>query len=123
MSLCKSVLNGSQNIGMENDPFVFEENSIDYKDMTYVQIEEKLAELKELDDRYEESDRILQKWEIHDEIEYKIKHDFFLVRSKKSLLETCDNFTNMTSFYGIIQLNDRVKMIEIREKKANEHLK
>ena len=91
--------------------------------MTYVEIEEKHKELKELDDRYDEEDRVLEKWQIHDEIEYKIKYNFFLNRSNTSLLDTCDNFQKMVSFYGIIQLNDRVKMIEIRENKANEHLK
>ena len=56
------------------------------------QIEKKLKQLQELDDRYEEEDRILESWQMHDMIEYKIKFEFYMERSKMSLLNTCDNF-------------------------------
>ena len=57
MTLCRSILNahtsGESNI-----------DGCDHcKGMTYVQIEEKLNQLQELDDRYEPEDHIKQKWE------------------------------------------------------------
>ena len=57
---------------------------------------------------------------MHDAIEYKTKFDYYMKQNKMSILDLCDNFKQMMSFYGIIQLNDRVKLIEIRDKKATQ---
>ena len=49
--------------------------------MTYIQIEALLKKLKALDERYDEPDRVLTKWEEHDAVEYESKFNFFLDRA------------------------------------------
>ena len=49
--------------------------------------------------------------------------EFYESICKKSILDSVDQFTSIVSFYGIIELNRRVKMLEIDKKKNKEQLK
>jgi len=98
------------------------EEFVPYEDMTYIEIEALLEKLKDLDDRHEEEDRVLTKWEEHDAAEYETKKSFFGDRAAKTVLDTCEDFKIILSFFGMITLSDRVQMLEIQEKKAKSQL-
>ena len=57
-------------------------------------------------------------WDKLERKEYETKLEFFTERSVKSVMDTCQEFKEIISFYGMVELNDRVKMLEIKEKKA-----
>ena len=97
MNLCQTLLCEKDKIDVEHG-----QDHIDYKGMTYFEIEETFKQLKKVDDRYDLPDPILNKWEMHDVIEYKIKYDFFKDRSNKSMFDICDNFKMLFSFEGLI---------------------
>ena len=59
-------------------------------------------------------------WDKLERKEFEMKLDFFKEKSVKSVMDTCQEFKDIISFYGIVELNDRVKILEIKDKKAKQ---
>ena len=62
MTFCETIQKEQAKKDSQNSQFISEDDFDGYEGMTYVEIEKKLKQLQELDDRYEEEDRILESW-------------------------------------------------------------
>ena len=113
VEFCQRIMSGEEKIphnfrGTAYEEVVLPEDFVAYEDMTYVEIETVLEKLRDLDERHELGDRELTKWEEHDAAEFNTKQNFFQTRRDKTVLDTCDDFKSILSFFGMITLSDRV---------------